>query len=170
MKRISIILLIIFVVISSLSHCQHITDVGLRLIKHEEGERLYTYKCIASIPTIGVGHTGKDVKMGMRITPERSMELLRLDVVRFENYVNSQVTRILEWYERDALISFAFNVGYRLTGNIRRYVNNGQEAMVKAELRKYCRAKINGILKPIPRLLERREREGVLYADAIIDF
>ena len=65
------------------------SDKGIEfLIKEEGGIRLKAYKCQAGILTIGVGHTGKDVKEGMEITEEKAIELLKLDLRRFEDVVN----------------------------------------------------------------------------------
>ncbi len=52
---------------------------GIRLIQYYESCKLKTYLCSAGKPTIGWGHTGADVKMGMVITQARADELLQLD-------------------------------------------------------------------------------------------
>ena len=42
-----------------------ISEKGIEFIIKEEGEVLTAYICPAGVLTIGVGHTGKDVKSGM---------------------------------------------------------------------------------------------------------
>ena len=88
-----------------------ISEKGLEFIIKEEGEVLTTYTCPAGVWTIGVGHTGKDVKAGMKITKEQSREFLKNDLIRFENSVNRSVKVNLPQNQFDALVSFAFNVG-----------------------------------------------------------
>ena len=41
---------------------------AIDLIKKWEGLRLESYICPAGVPTIGYGHTGPNVQMGMKIT------------------------------------------------------------------------------------------------------
>ena len=84
---------------------------GLDLIKGFESYSATAYLCPAKVLTIGYGHTGSDVKPGMRITVQRGMELLAQDVNRFERAVNRLVTVPLTQGQFDALVSFAFNVG-----------------------------------------------------------
>ena len=60
----------------------------LDLIKASEGLRLEAYFCPAGKLTIGVGHTGKDVKEGMKITEKKAEELLAKDVSVAENFLN----------------------------------------------------------------------------------
>ena len=45
-----------------------------------EGERLTTYKDVAAIWTIGVGHIGPEVKPGMAISRAESRRLLAQDI------------------------------------------------------------------------------------------
>lgn len=68
-----------------------ISDKGIEFIIREEDERLTPYKCPAGVLTIGVGHTGKDVKQGMVITKEQSRELLKEDLKRFQTCININV-------------------------------------------------------------------------------
>lgn len=88
-----------------------ISEKGIEFIIKEEGEVLTAYICPAGVWTIGVGHTGKDVNPGMKISKEQSRELLKSDLVRFENSVNRSVKVNLAQNKFDALVSFAFNVG-----------------------------------------------------------
>lgn len=80
------------------------------LIKRFEGLRLEAYLCQAGVWTIGYGHTG-DVKKGDKITLETAEKLLRADLRRFEAAVDSLVAVKLSEGQREALISFTYNVG-----------------------------------------------------------
>jgi lysozyme len=87
------------------------SDQGLRLIMEREGKRNSAYLDSVGVPTIGVGHTGPEVHMGLTWTDEQVMEALRKDIARFEQAVNSGVRVGLTQNQFDALVSFAFNVG-----------------------------------------------------------
>lgn len=84
---------------------------GLAVIKHFESCQLVAYRDSVGIPTIGWGHTGPEVAMGMRITQTRADELLAADLAKFEAIVAGAVPGPLKQGEFDALVSFCFNVG-----------------------------------------------------------
>ena len=91
------------------------SEQGVELIKRFEGLRLTAYKVAGANEkyyTIGYGHYGKDVTPDMRITEEQATALLRQDLARFEQHVNSYDS-IYSWTqpEYDAMISFSYNVG-----------------------------------------------------------
>lgn len=89
----------------------NISEAGLDLIKEFESCELDAYRCPAGIPTIGFGHTGSDVKMGMRIGQNEADALLLRDVAKFERCVNEAVTSDIDQQQYDSLVCFAFNVG-----------------------------------------------------------
>ncbi|OOF55775.1 lysozyme [Rodentibacter genomosp. 2] len=92
-----------------------ISEKGINHIIRDEGERLMAYQDIVGIWTIGVGHTGfvdgKPVARGMTITKEKSREILKVDLARFEKAVNANVKVPLTQNQFDALVSLAFNIG-----------------------------------------------------------
>lgn len=61
--------------------------------------------------TIGFGHTGKDVYIGMTTTHDENMTLLQQDTMRAQLAVNTYVHIVLTQEEFDALVDFVFNVG-----------------------------------------------------------
>jgi lysozyme len=89
----------------------NISDQGVKLILEREGKRNNAYLDSVGVPTIGVGHTGPEVHMGLSWTDEQVMEALKADLARFEAAVNSGVRIGLTQNQFDALVSFAFNVG-----------------------------------------------------------
>lgn len=84
---------------------------GLELLKKFEGCELSSYRCIAGVWTIGYGHTGLDVVENMTITQEQADALLRKDIAKFENSVNSLVKVDINQNQFDALVSFTYNCG-----------------------------------------------------------
>lgn len=92
-----------------------VSSKGRSLIREFEGCKLTSYRCPAGVWTVGVGHTGSDVKPGMKITEEQADELLRRDLIKFETLVEVMVKVPVTQGQFDALVSFAFNCG---TGNL----------------------------------------------------
>jgi GH24 family phage-related lysozyme (muramidase) len=92
---------------------QHVNQAGIDLIKSFEGVRLKAYQLAGeTYYTIGYGHHGPDVLPNMTISQERAEELLRIDLVRFENYVKKYVTDITLTQNRlNALTSYCYNRG-----------------------------------------------------------
>lgn len=86
---------------------------GRKLITSFEGTRLAAYPDPATGGdpwTIGVGHTGPEVRKGLTITLAQADELLESDLRRFEAAVNRLAPKTTQ-AQFDALVSFAFNVG-----------------------------------------------------------
>lgn len=123
---------------------------GIRLIQYYESCKLKTYLCSAGKPTIGWGHTGADVKMGMVITQARADELLRLDLAQFEKDVRSLLKVTVTQKQFDALVCFAFNVGSDIDADtiaeglgdssLLKYVNAGQSSKAADEFLKWNKA------------------------------
>lgn len=87
-----------------------LSDAGRAAIVEREGLRLTTYTCPAGKLTIGIGHTGPDVKKGLRITEARAYELLARDIAPAENLLNSLGVTFTQ-NQFDALLSFILNIG-----------------------------------------------------------
>lgn len=92
---------------------QHVDQAGIDLIKRFEGVRLKAYQLAGeTYYTIGYGHHGPDVLPNMTISQERAEELLRVDLVKYENYVKKYVTDITLTQNRlNALTSYCYNRG-----------------------------------------------------------
>jgi lysozyme len=90
---------------------QNITSPkGIDMIKGFEGFRSTAYKCLAGVWTIGYGHT-KNVKPGQQITEEEAERVLRCDLKKAESAVSEYVKVPLTVSQKDALVSFVYNVG-----------------------------------------------------------
>lgn len=159
---------------TSLTHCQHITPVGIELINHYETKNgkpdLIVYRCPAGVPTAGRGHADYSLKVGSRITLAQADMWFKQDIARFEDHVNKNSKRTLFWHERDALYSLCFNAGYRMKGALRDAVNYGNPKQATYYIRQICKAKVNGVLKILPGLVKRRATECKLYAEGVLQF
>lgn len=88
-----------------------INDEGLQIIKEFEGCKLKAYYDAVGVLTIGYGHTG-NVTEGQTITKDEAVELLKIDIEKFERHV-MQFNHIYNFNENEfsALVSFAYNIG-----------------------------------------------------------
>lgn len=141
-----------------------ISSRGKAKLRELEGERLSAYKCSAGVATIGVGHTGPDVRMGMTITAAESDRLLTRDLVRFERCVGMAVKVPLSQNQFDALVIFAFNVGEEAfrKSTLLKKLNLGGYAAVPEQLLRWVHA--GG--EESPGLRKRREAEIALWEAA----
>lgn len=87
------------------------SPAGLALIAEFEGCKLKAYQDGGGVWTIGIGHTGPEVKEGLEWTEQQADAMLERDVLIAERCVNDCVTTPLVQGEYDALVSFVFNLG-----------------------------------------------------------
>lgn len=87
-----------------------LSDEGRAAIIRREGLRLTAYTCEAGKLTIGIGHTGKDVYRGQKITEERAYELFARDIAPIEKFL-SGLDYPYTQNQYDALVSFILNIG-----------------------------------------------------------
>ena len=90
------------------------SDKGIALIKQFEGLRLQSYLCNGNVWTIGWGSTGIfgiKVKEGDFIKIEEAEQLLKLDIKKFEDLVNSRIYTKITQNQFDALVSHSYNTG-----------------------------------------------------------
>lgn len=151
---------------------------GARNIIDEEGEKLTAYQDSGGLWTVGVGHTGHEVKQGFHITAEQSRAYLAEDLIESENIIKACVMVPLNQNQFDALVSFVFNVGEGrpAKGKDRgragfRYLRNGNPS---SALRLLNHSDYEGCADAMlvwkyaggvvaPGLLTRRERERTLF-------
>lgn len=84
---------------------------GLDLLTERESKRNKAYLDTKGIPTIGVGHTGPEVRLGLEWTDDEVRIALENDVKRCEDAINLYCVHPLTQNQFDALVSFIFNVG-----------------------------------------------------------
>ncbi|RYD60275.1 MAG: lysozyme [Verrucomicrobiaceae bacterium] len=141
-----------------------ISTAGISLIKEFEGTRLKAYPDpgTGGAPwTIGVGHTGPEVKPGMVITEAQSDNYLHSDLAKFEKTVNTLVKAAITQPMFDALVSFAYNCGPAnlKTSTLLKKVNAGDFAGAANEFAKWNKAAgrvLNGLTR-------RRAAEAALF-------
>lgn len=85
------------------------SELLIEKIKEFEGFASLAYVCPGGKWTVGYGHV-RGVSKGRRITEREADELLREDLIQYENCVNSLDLAKTQG-EFDALVDFAFNLG-----------------------------------------------------------
>ncbi|MDH3582543.1 MAG: TIGR02594 family protein, partial [Hyphomicrobiales bacterium] len=152
-----------------------INQKGIDLIKHFEGKRLTGYLDPVGIPTIGYGHTGDGVKVGVTISEEKADQLLRTDLEKFASGVRDRLSVAVSGNAFAALASFAFNTGLGNFGKstLRKKLNAGDAKGASKEFLKWVKGTINGNKITLPGLVRRRKAERRLFnmpdgADAAI--
>ena len=90
---------------------KHINGEGFKLLTTFEGCELTAYDDGGGVWTIGYGHTGDDVFPGLTISQTQAEELLRIDLEKFESFVEDAVEVQLNDNQFSALVCFCFNVG-----------------------------------------------------------
>lgn len=165
-----------------------ISKLGLDLIKHFEGLHdgdlskigLQPKMCPASIWTVGYGRALKDedgewlrgerdknkaYKMYPSLTEEDALIMLDEDCNVYENRINS-LGLILEQYQFDSLVSFAYNVGFTnlKTSTLLKYIKAKEtEENIIWAFGLWNKAKVKGVLRPLPGLTKRRRTEAELF-------
>lgn len=137
---------------------------AIDLIKRFEGCRLKAYRCPKGILTIGYGSTGRHVHEGMVITQEQAEDLLRDDLVRFEEGVERFMgLSEINQNEFDACVSLSFNIGLEAfrTSSVLRYHLLGDKAKAAGAfgLWRNCNGQV------LPGLVNRRLAESNLYLE-----
>jgi lysozyme len=84
---------------------------GSSILQQREGRRNKAYLDTKGIPTIGVGHTGPNVYIGLAWTDQQIDDAFTNDVKWAEDAVNANVKVPLTQTQFDALVSFVFNIG-----------------------------------------------------------
>ena len=84
---------------------------GIALIKSFESCELTAYADSGGIPTVGWGHTGPDVVVGMTITQAEADALFLTDLQSSVDAVAAAVEVVLNPNQFSALVSFEYNTG-----------------------------------------------------------
>ncbi|WP_312619016.1 lysozyme [Agrobacterium pusense] len=143
---------------------RRINAAGLSHIMQWEGKRLVAYQDVAGIWTIGYGHTTAAgiprVREGMRISDKEAEDILKADLRKFEDRVNSLVKVPLTDNQFAVLVSFDFNTGALHKSTLLKKLNAGDYDAVPAELMKW----VNAGGKRVQGLVNRRAAEAGLWA------
>lgn len=146
-----------------------ISQRGIDLIKDYESYSGEAYLCPEGVPTIGWGSIRWDAKTPVRIgdkcTEQQAETLLRKEIQRIEDAIDTHVRVPLTQGQFDCLCSWGYNVGTGWINGQRKggaatligYLNKGQYDKVPSELLKFKRGAVSG--KSYNGLLNRRKRE-----------
>jgi lysozyme len=117
----------------------------------------YADKLAGGKPTVGWGHTGKDVVVGATWTYAQCVAALQGDVAWASRVVNTLVHISLTQGEFDALTDFVYNVGAGnfATSTLLKLLNENELAQAALEFDKWDKAK--GVV--VAGLLRRRQAE-----------
>ena len=88
-----------------------INAAGMALLREFEGCKLVAYQDVAGIWTIGYGHTGPAVQMGLRWTKERAENQLLADVAVFAQGVGAACKVDPNDNQLAAMTCLAYNIG-----------------------------------------------------------
>lgn len=139
----------------------NISQYGIDFIKKWEGGPLLQATRFGSEKylTIGYGHYGPDVRIGMKITKQQAEDLLKKDIsgsVSKVNALNDNYKYGFLQCEFDALVSFCYNIG-----NVMQVSANGTRTKDQIAEAMLLYVKSGG--KVIPGLVNRRKAEHDLF-------
>lgn len=138
---------------------------GIDFIRHEEGCRLTAYQDSVGVWTIGIGHTGRDVRQGLVITQAEADDILRRDLQHFEeSVIRAILPPNVTQGQFDAMVSLAFNVGtaaFEGSTLVKKY-NSGDVRGAGCEFVRWSKAGGH----PSDALLGRRAREAWMFCKA----
>lgn len=146
----------------------HMSVEGIEaLLKKFEGCKLKAYKCPAGIWTIGYGHTSAagapEVAQGMTITKAEANDILRRDLVKYEQGIKALLHQPVTQNQFDVLVDFAYNagIGALKSSTLLKRVNAADFDAVPAEIMKWTK----GGGKVLPGLVNRRRAEVGWWRD-----
>jgi lysozyme len=132
-------------------------------IRSWEGLSLQSYKCSASVKTIGYGHVIKDTEdIGDKISKNQAESLLDRDLDKAHNVLFHYCRGLdLNHHQQAALISFIFNLGAGAfqSSSLRQKLNRGEYALASDEFLRWVHAggkRVNGLVR-------RRQAERELF-------
>ncbi len=151
---------------------------GIEWLKKAEGYSRKPYKDSRGLWTIGVGHlikANEQYLLTKTLTDKEVNDLLMSDIALYEKEVNECILFPMTQYEFDAMVSFAFNIGYgRIAGgttpdesgfsgsNVELYFNARKDKQTIANA-------FMGWHKPAE-IIPRRAKEAVLFKTGNYDY
>lgn len=149
------------------------------LLSQYEGFRAKQYLDPTGIPTIGIGHRitpeeqqsgliivdGESIPFKDGITEEQAIRILANELEPIRQRVIDAVKVTIAASQRDALVSFVYNVGLEnfMRSKLLQRINAGDFENVPEEFRRWTRGTINGKKVTLPGLVNRREAEIALW-------
>jgi lysozyme len=144
---------------------RQINAAGLALIQQFEALSLTPYQDQAGNWTIGFGHKLPDGEFP-DWTLEQAAAALSDDLMVPESTVLRNVTKPLNDNQFSALVCFTFNVGSGnfLSSTLLKNLNAGWYSQVPAQLSRWNKINVDGVLTVSAGLSRRRTAEGVLWS------
>ena len=139
-----------------------ISEKGIEFIKGFEGFAPLEYTCVAGKRTIGYGHVlGPEEKYVCGVCEREAEKLLKHDLSIAEQAVDNLVDVPLSENQKDALVSFIFNIGVRAfsKSTLLKKLNEGKYEQVPKQLQRWIY--VNG--RPCGGLIRRRRAEAALF-------
>lgn len=131
-----------------------------------ESFRSTAYLDIAGVCTIGFGHTGPDVHMGMTCTRAQAIDTLNNDMTTDRNMVWRLVSDVATMNDQlAAMTDLCFNIGignFRQSSVLRLHRAGQYDAAADAFLL-WDKAHVDGVLQEVDGLLRRRKAERLMY-------
>lgn len=128
------------------------------------------YVCPAGKLTIGIGHTGLDVKHGMVITDAQAEALLKDDLTKFGKVVISACRSEPTQQQFDAMVAFAFNIGvgaFTKPSSVLRNFNNGDLVEAANSFILFRKITVNKVKITSRGLVRRRLAEKAMFENGI---
>lgn len=139
-----------------------ISQDGINLIKHFEGKSNKVYPDTNGFATVGYGHLVRpkdNLKIGDEISDELIDKFLLEDLKEAEKKVDKYALIELQQYERDSLISQAFNLTVRSFTKLCGYLVQSKK-LYTSKLLLYHKDSSGNVLEGLKR---RREAERLLF-------
>jgi lysozyme len=145
-----------------------LSPFGIELLERFEAFSATTYQDAAGIATIGYGHRIRPGEsFPAQITLGQAYAVLLVDAAAAEQQLLAQVTRGLADYQREALVSFVYNLGIgKLVGStMLELLNAGNDRAAAWEFGRWCYARDpkTGQKVQLPGLLRRRLAEEAWF-------
>lgn len=145
-----------------------VPTIALEFLKRAEALRLTAYADAGGVPTVGYGHTGPGVRLGLRITPAQAEAWLAEDAAtaarRLAERVDDAVIGELSDHQYAALVSFAYNLGAGPRWTIWRTLNRRAFDETPGQMLRFDKVRgADGAVRTLPGLAHRRAAEVVLW-------
>lgn len=142
---------------------REITDIAVQFVADHEGFRGVAYQDSAGVWTAGWGHI-EGVTSKTRVTRVKALEWLKEDMVEAQRKLyaalKADVIDCLTEHQWAALLSFAFNVGFKSTWGIAKRLNAKAWDQVPGEMLRF----VNAGGKKVQGLVNRRTDEIKLWS------
>lgn len=145
---------------------------ALEIITHFEGFKANAYKDPVGIWTIGFGTIrvdGKPVKEGMTCTMQQAREWMMEELQAVTPKIERVCTVQLTQPQLDALASFVYNLGignFQSSSLLKKI--NAREPIVEDLFTRWNKARVDGVLTPLPGLTRRRQSEFYLFTQGVV--